>query len=378
MMGNWWRVFGRERAAEPAAARPSAPEPVHPDAPMPQDSVSGDELAERFFRFILNQPVDADDAPDKAREQAILQRLKDQCENGRFDVRSLPRMPTVLPQLMRAMKNDKLSGAQLADLIKRDPVLVGEVMRVTGSVTYRTAHPVGSLQHAVVLLGQIGLRHVVTSYVMKPILMASAGANGQIVGQRLWDHAERCAHAAVYLSKGQCDAFEAYLVALVGYSGLGAVARLLDRELQNTELLASSTAFIDSCVQLAAQLTVQAGQHWDLPPPVQEALVGTPGARPRRAHAADEPRALRVPAAGDEPAAGRTGPARSRLRLQRRSHRHLPAAVAGTLPAGPAPELRRDLIGRPHRLTSRRRDAPSPRTRWRTNGSAPRGRIHWR
>ena len=182
-------------------------------------------------------------------------------------------MPTVLPQLMRAMKNDKLSGAQLADLIKRDPVLVGEVMRVTGSVTYRTAHPVGSLQHAVVLLGQIGLRHVVTSYVMKPILMASAGANGQIVGQRLWDHAERCAHAAVYLSKGQCDAFEAYLVALVGYSGLGAVARLLEKELQSAELPASSPAFIDGCVQLAADLTVQAGQHWDLPPPVQDALV---------------------------------------------------------------------------------------------------------
>lgn len=273
MMGNWWRVFGRERAAEPAAARPSVPEPELSDAPMPQDTVSGDELAERFVRFILNQPVDAGDAPNRVAEQSILQRLKDQCENGRFDVRSLPRMPTVLPQLMRAMKNDKLSGAQLADLIKRDPVLVGEVMRVTGSVTYRTAHPIGSLQHAVVLLGQIGLRHVVTSYVMKPILMASAGVNGQIVGQRLWDHAERCAHAAVYLSKGQCDAFEAYLVALVGYSGLGAVARLLDRELQNTELPASSTAFIDSCVQLAAQLTVQAGQHWDLPPPVQDALV---------------------------------------------------------------------------------------------------------
>jgi HD-like signal output (HDOD) protein len=274
MMGNWWRVFGRERATEAPAARPSVAdagvaavsEASHPTIPC-------DEIAERFFRFVLNQPVSAGDSPNKPREQAILQRLKDQCENGRFDVRSLPRMPTVLPQLMRAMKNDKLSGAQLADLIRRDPVLVGEVMRVTGSVTYRTAHPIGSLQHAVVLLGQIGLRHVVTSYVMKPILMASTGANGQVAGQRLWDHAERCGHAAVYLSKGQCDAFEAYLVALVGYSGLGAVARLLEKELQNAELPASSAGFIDSCVQLAAELTVQAGQHWDLPAAVQEALV---------------------------------------------------------------------------------------------------------
>lgn len=274
MMGNWWRVFGRERAAEPPATRPAAPGPESPvDALTPRASIPCDEIAERFFRFILNQPVNAGDSPNKVREQAILQRLREQCDGDRFDIRSLPRMPTVLPQLMRAMKNDKLSGAQLADLIKRDPVLVGEVMRVTGSVAYRTAHPIGSLQHAVVLLGQIGLRHVVTSYVMKPILMASAGSNGQIVGQRLWDHAERCGHAAVYLSKGQCDAFEAYLVALMGYSGLGAVGRLLEKELQQTELPASSPAFIEERVQLAAQLTVLAGQHWDLPPPVQEVLV---------------------------------------------------------------------------------------------------------
>ncbi|QNK02097.1 HDOD domain-containing protein [Dyella telluris] len=274
MMGNWWRVFGRERTADLPTARPAAPSAgLAADAVPVQPAIPCDEIAERFFRFILSQPVSAGDNPNKVREQAILQRLRDQCESGRFDVRSLPRMPTVLPQLMRAMKNDQLSGSQLADLIKRDPVLVGEVMRVTGSVTYRTAHPIGSLQHAVVLLGQIGLRHVVTSYVMKPILMASAGTNGQLVGQRLWDHAERCGHAAVYLSKGQCDAFEAYLVALMGYSGLGAVGRMLDRELQLTELPASSPAFIDECVRLAAQLTVQAGQHWELPPPVLEALV---------------------------------------------------------------------------------------------------------
>ena len=123
MMGIWWRVFGRERAATAPAARPAAvPEKRSESAdaePAALHAVPCDEIAERFYRFILNQPVSAGDSPNKPREQAILQRLKDQCDNGRFDVRSLPRMPSVLPQLMRAMKNDKLSGAQLADLIKR-------------------------------------------------------------------------------------------------------------------------------------------------------------------------------------------------------------------------------------------------------------------
>jgi HD-like signal output (HDOD) protein len=273
MMGNWWRFFARERAPATPAPRAPATDRKRTDAiEPPHGTVSGDVIEECFHRFILNIPVNAADNTTLAREQSALQRLKELCESGRFDVRSLPRMPTVLPQLMRAMKSDNLNGAQLANLIRRDPVLVGEVMRVTGSVTYRTAHPVGSLQHAVVLLGQVGLRHVVSSYVMKPILMASAGASGQVVGQRLWDHAERCAHAAVFLSKGQCDPFEAYLAGLVGYSGLGAVARLLDKDGGGT-LSACSPAFIAGAAAIARQLTVQAGQHWDLPPPVLDALT---------------------------------------------------------------------------------------------------------
>ncbi|MHA6204103.1 HDOD domain-containing protein [Dyella soli] len=274
MTGNWWRFFARERTPvpqaprEPASGKPGAPAPV----PAAHGSVSGDEIEERFHRFILNLPASTSDEANLAHEQAVLQRLRELCDSGRFDVRSLPRMPSVLPQLMRAMKSDNLNGAQLANLIRRDPVLVGEVMRVTGSVTYRTAHPVGSLQHAVVLLGQIGLRHVVSVYVMKPILVASAGARGQIVGQRLWEHAERCAHAAVFLSKGQCDPFEAYLAGLVGYSGVGAVARLLDREASGS-LAACSPAFIAGCARIATHLTVQVGRHWDLPPLVLDALT---------------------------------------------------------------------------------------------------------
>ncbi|WP_243049516.1 HDOD domain-containing protein [Dyella sp. RRB7] len=279
MMGFWWRFFARERApAAPAPRQPAADHQMPDVVEASPGTVSGDEIEECFHRHILNLSVSTADSAGLAREQSALQRLKELCDSGRFDVRSLPRMPSVLPQLMRAMKSDDLNGAQLANLIRRDPVLVGEVMRVTGSVTYRTAHPVGSLQHAVVLLGQIGLRHVVSSYVMKPILMASAGAGGQVIGQRLWDHAERCAHAAVFLSKGQCDPFEAYLAGLVGYSGLGAVARLLDRDVEGT-LTACSPAFVADCAGIARQLTVQAGQHWDLPPAVLDALVEHAGPR---------------------------------------------------------------------------------------------------
>jgi HD-like signal output (HDOD) protein len=164
-----------------------------------------------------------------------------------------------------------VGGAQLAKLIGRDPVLVGEVMRVSRSIYYRTLPPIQSLQHAVVLLGQDGLRRVVTMHVLKPILHASAGMFGHVAGQRLWDHAERCAHACAYLGKGSSDPFEAYLAGIVCNTGTGAVVRVLDQEAP-AELGPLTNQFLASCSQMAAQISLRAAQHWNLPAKVLLAL----------------------------------------------------------------------------------------------------------
>jgi HD-like signal output (HDOD) protein len=195
----------------------------------------------------------------------------------RFDMRSLPRLPSVLPQLLRTLKNDNAAGAQLARLVGRDPLMVGEVMRVTSSSFYRSAQPISSLQQAVVLLGQDGLRRVLTQYVMKPILQANAGSFGQAAGERLWDHAERCSHACAWLARHNgCDTFEAYLVGTICHTGTGAVVRLLDQLAPASQASAPeplSREFIASCGALAARLSLQAAQHWELPPRVIEAMA---------------------------------------------------------------------------------------------------------
>ncbi len=228
-----------------------------------------EHLAERYQRFMLGLPDAASSAPHPG-ELGLLRRL--QMVSERFDVRGLPRLPAVLPQLLHALKNDNVAGAELARLVGRDPMLVGEVMRVSRSIYYRTLHSIQSLQHAVVLLGQDGLRRVATQHMMKPILQASAGARGLVAGQRLWDHAERCAHASAFLGKyAGCDLFEAYLAGIVCNTGTGAMIHLLDmEEVTSPELL--SAAFLDGCEQLAARLTLRAAKHWELPPNVIQAL----------------------------------------------------------------------------------------------------------
>lgn len=268
-MGKLWRwILGYSDAAPAARTSVAASAPLRDAGKDTHEAVPLAQLDERFHRFVLGLPDYAIDEPS-LEERTLLRRL--QLHSVQFDVRSLPRLPTVLPQLLRSLKADNVGGAQLSKLIGRDPVLVGEVMRVSRSIYYRTLHPIQSLQHAVVLLGQDGLRRVVTMHVMKPILHASAGMFGHVAGQRLWEHAERCAHACAYLGKSTSDPFEAYLAGIVCNTGTGAVVRLLDQEAP-AEIGPLTGQFLAACARLGAQISLKAAEHWDLPANVLAAL----------------------------------------------------------------------------------------------------------
>ncbi|HVC17261.1 MAG TPA: HDOD domain-containing protein, partial [Rhodanobacter sp.] len=258
-------------AAKPARATTAAPVAAPTVAPADLlPVVSTTQIRARFLQYVFGLPDSESQLPSTF-ELTTLKRLE--LLSIRFDMRSLPRLPTVLPQLMRLLKNDNAAGRQWARLVGRDPLMVGEVMRVTRSASYRSAQPIRSLQHAVILLGQEGLRRVVTQHVMKPILQSSAGRLSQLAGERLWEHSERCAHACAWLGKHSgCDAFEAYLAGIVSHAGTGAVVRLLD-QLMPEAMVPLSTDFLAGCAELAARLSVQAAQYWELPANVIEALT---------------------------------------------------------------------------------------------------------
>lgn len=276
MASMWQRLFGgpdNRMKARPQAARTAAPLQPRPMAPSVSEAAgpltSRSRLEELFHRFVLELPPCSLTAATQG-ETAALNRLE--LLSTRFDMRSLPRLPSVLPQLLRELRSDTAAGGQLAKLIGRDPLLIGEVMRVTSSVFYRSAQPITSLQQAVVLLGQDGLRQVVAQHVMKPILQANAGTGGH-AGIRLWDHAERCAHACAWLSRSNgCDGFESYLAGIMCHTGTGAVARLLESVMPGSDAPVSA-AFLAQCGKLANRLSLQAAQHWELPSRVIDAIA---------------------------------------------------------------------------------------------------------
>ncbi|TAL84323.1 MAG: HDOD domain-containing protein [Rhodanobacter sp.] len=279
-MGSLWEHLFHRRRATANRVRPGAvtaaaglrhqPDTDTIDTDAPRQIMPLAEIEDCFHRFVLSLPDATTEEPGNA-ELALLKRLR--LLSVRFDTRNLPRLPSVLPQLLRTLRNDNAAGKQLSMLIGRDPLMVGEVMRVTSSVYYRSAQPVRSLQHAVILLGQNGLRRVLTHHVMKPILQANAGTLSHLAGERLWDHAERCAHVCAVLGRNSgCDSFEAYLAGIICHSGTGAVIRMLGQLIPPDEMTFSS-GFLAACAQLAAQLSMQAAQYWELPQHVIEALT---------------------------------------------------------------------------------------------------------
>lgn len=279
MASMWRRLFGGQGKRARPAPKP-APKTVVPTVDAVRSTAaaaSHDEarigraqVEDLFHRFVLDLPACSTAGPTQ-HELALLKRLK--LLSTRFDMRSLPRLPSVLPQLLRELRSDDSAGNKLAKLIARDPVLIGEVMRVSGSVFYRSAQPISSLRQAVVLLGQDGLRQVIAQHVMKPILQANAGAAGHGAGVRLWEHAERCADACAFLARNHGgDGFESYLAGIISHTGTGAVVRLLESvgPLNDAPI---SAAFLAECTHLAAQLSLQAAQHWELPARVIEAIA---------------------------------------------------------------------------------------------------------
>jgi len=274
----WRRAFPRRKAvvsrtlpisevsAAPAATTPAAVVTA-PAPPAP----SLEQIDEDFHRLVLGLAPARGDEPS-AVEQAMLRRLG--LLSKRFDLRSLPRLPTVLPQLLRTLKSDQVAGRELAKLVGRDPLMVGEVMRATSTVFYRSAQPISSLQQAVVLLGQDGLRRVITQHVMKPILRTNAGTRGHSAGERLWGHAERCAHMCAWLGRYTgCDSFEAYLGGIVRHAGTGAMVRLLDQLMPGETPPVLSSSFVRSCARLANRLSLQAARQWELPARVLQAMT---------------------------------------------------------------------------------------------------------
>ena len=192
----------------------------------------------------------------------------------------VPRVPAIVPKLLRSLRDENMSGADLTHILSQDVVLVAEVIRAANSPYYRPANPIKTIESAVMLLGQNGMRMIVARVAFRPVISSQAGSLARQAAPLVWRHAEKCALAASLLAPRMgADPFEAYLAGLMNNVGLIVALRLFD-QLYPDAVLPKSEAFYAALSGRSRVLSARIAATWDFPDTVTAAIemCGQPGA----------------------------------------------------------------------------------------------------
>ena len=275
-MKNWFaRWFGGSSHAgqAPPAERPTpTPESTHPDPATPASVVNPPPLLDLdlgFYRWLLGDLAHTGEAP----EQLILDELARLVRDPESAAGLVPRVPAVIPQLLRSLRDDSMSQADLARQVAQDVTLVAEVIREVNSPFYRSTTRVATIEGALMLLGQNGLRMLLARVAYRPVISAQTGRLARQVAPQVWSQSEYCAQAASLAAPGfGADPFEADLAGLTQNVGLIVAFRLAD-QLAGAQGLPRSDAFAHALQDSARVLSARIATLWELPPPVGMAIL---------------------------------------------------------------------------------------------------------
>lgn len=211
---------------------------------------------------------------------ALLEKTVNSEQSGADMVR---RMPGVIPQLLNSLRTETFSGKELARRISHDVVLVAAVVRLANSSSYSAETAITSIEHAVLVLGQTGLRQLITSVAFRPIIDLKSGHFTRLIAPRIWNQSEKCAIGNRLLAvEEEVDPFDAFLAGLIQNVGLIVSLRVMDQMADGDQLLGSAS-FFNSFIGYGRTLSCSIAREWHFPETVVKAIEEQ-GATPNTAH----------------------------------------------------------------------------------------------
>jgi HD-like signal output (HDOD) protein len=280
-MKNWIaRLFGGGDAGAPQTAAVAAAGAAAPPAHVPAAAFEPDR-GHDFWRWLTaGAAATAPTAQALPHGQLVLGEL-DRLIEAPVDAAGLvPRVPDVIPQLLRSLRDEAASSADLARQVARDPALVAELIREANSPFYRSSSQVRTIDAALLVLGRNGLRMLLARAAFRPLIGMQGGRHSRQAGPRIWNHTEQCARAASLLAPAMgADPFEAYLAGLMDDLGLIVALRLFDGMLE-ADALPQDPGFVGALLARTRTLAARVALQWQLPPPIAAAILGAQGEGP--------------------------------------------------------------------------------------------------
>lgn len=206
-------------------------------------------------------------------ERLVAQTIAQQVRDSSIRRNSVPRLPAIIPLLLQQLRDPNASSRDYVSVIRQDPVVAAAVLKIANSAYFNPyGKKIENFEHAVATLGIEGIRLVLSTAVLQPIVR---GQNSKLP-QKIWDQSIACAVCCQQLAqRAHVDPFKAYLLGLV--HDVGVVTLFNQLQLRAVEFLgtqAASPALLLQLVdELAQPLTYWIAQDWQLPSDIVRALA---------------------------------------------------------------------------------------------------------
>jgi HD-like signal output (HDOD) protein len=226
------KAAAHAQAKTPGQAPPTlAPTAGAGDAPLPEvEPLSAVQIFAALHQLSLGSSAAGESWPPTHAE--VISATADVLHDAATEDRYTPRRPSLLPQLLRAMNDEEVSRRELVTIISRDPSLVGNLLKMANSPFYRvSAQAVESIDRAVVILGNDGIRSLIAAALAQPIFHIRGGDFPKFP-EIAWEHTFRTASATVTHTAivEKSDPFAAQLLGLVaGMAGIVVFRVALDQ-----------------------------------------------------------------------------------------------------------------------------------------------------
>jgi serine/threonine protein kinase/HD-like signal output (HDOD) protein len=243
-------------------AAPGTPVPGHQSAPVPVPVPSGDDFSQRLTTIVR----------DRIRDQTI----------------DLPDLSAATIRCLELDRQGRLGFADAANVIGEVPLLRSRVMRLANSAAFPSLMPATTLDLAVGRLGAQGLTNALVEFAARDALEGRHPRVKELM-RRIWPHALGVAVMASDLchTLGEPEkATHGHLVGLLCQIGRPVVVGLLvdiEQQMQRAGRRppTSDAVWIATADACHPQAGAAVARHWELPPPVIDAIGAAAAWNPR-------------------------------------------------------------------------------------------------
>jgi HD-like signal output (HDOD) protein len=280
VLATWWRTRA-ERRGESARldVRPFF-DASHAAVSEVPDALHAEDAFRQFLTFALDEstrpsPAEELDATHHAMMEAAVVALT----NLEIQAKYLPRRPSLLPKLLSTMNSEQSSMRELATIIGDDPALMGNLVRLANSAFYRGVRKsVESLERAVTMVGIDGIRGIIATALLHPVMSARQGLFATFP-ETIWEQTLYAADAAemhaVHVEK--TNGFGARLLALLHGLATNTVFRIVRDESLADRGVETRPAVVALLGQWTAPTARRIATTWEMPNELQSALDDAPG-----------------------------------------------------------------------------------------------------